>query len=829
MHKFGGASLADSAAVRHAVEIIRRHRQEPTVVVVSAMAGTTDALLALAQQAGAGESRTVAALIARLRSRHAEVARSVLPAGRGRADLLAYIGTAFEELEALAHGLRLLRELTPRTTDYLASRGERLSARLVAAALEAAGAKAKYVDAIDLVHTDGAFGHAAPDLARTDRSVQRTLVPLLARGVIPVVPGFLGAAPDGETATLGRGGSDLTATLMARGLSAARVSLWKDVPGLLTADPRVVPDARVIPQLHAREAAELAYYGAKVLHPRALIPVTGRRIPVYVRPFGDPGAEGTEVSERVAPARFPVKALTAAGGQTLVTVTGNGMLGVPGIAARTFHALHERKISVSLISQASSEHSICFSVPESLAADAQERLTREFAGEIGRGEIDGVELAPGMATVAVVGLGMHGTPGVAAAVFGALARARINVVAIAQGSSELNISVVVEARQAGEAQRRIHDAFQLSRIAGGGVIQPERMEVILLGFGQIGRSLAGMIGQVKRPALDLRVAAVIDRSGFVFDPRGLGTRRLKALAADKRRGRPLAEAARGQAATAEEAIRHVAGYALTRPVLVDLTADDTAPALELALTHGMDLVLANKRPLAGRRSVSESLWQTARARGRRVLHEATVGAGLPIIDTFHKLTESGDRVERIEGLLSGTLGYVLSEVSAGVPFSQAVRAAMSRGYTEPDPREDLSGMDVGRKALILARLLGYQGELSRTAVESLVPKWARSLSLDEFLERLDELDAGWRRRVDAAARGGLVLRYVATVTPSRIAVGLRPVPTTSPLAAIKGSDNQLVFTTARYQSNPLVITGPGAGAEVTAAGVLNDILRVAGA
>ena len=654
-------------------------------------------------------------------------------------------------------------------------------------------------------------------------------LPLLARGIIPVVPGFIGCAPDGDVATLGRGGSDLTATLLARALGAARVSLWKDVPGLLTADPRVVPDARVIPQLHAREAAELAYYGAKVLHPRALIPVAGRRIPVYVRPFSDPDSPGTEVSERVAPARFPVKALTAAGGQALVTVTGSGMLGVPGIAARTFHALHERQISVSLISQASSEHSICFSVPETLAADARESLEREFAGEIGRGEIDGVEVSQGMATVAVVGLGMHGTPGVAAGVFSALAGGKINVVAIAQGSSELNISVVVDARHAAEAQRRIHASFQLSRIAGGGVIQPERMEVVLLGFGQIGRTLATLIGQVRRPALDLTVAAVVDRSGFVFDPQGLSSRRLAALAKEKRGGRRLADAAHGRAATAEEAVRHIASYALTRPVLVDLTADETAPALELALTHGMDLVLANKRPLAGRRAVSEALWQTARARGRRVLHEATVGAGLPIIDTYHKLTESGDRVERIEGLLSGTLGYVLSEVSAGTSFSEAVRRAMARGYTEPDPRDDLSGMDVGRKALILARLLGYPGELSRAAVESLVPKWARALPLPEFLERLEELDAGWRRRVADAAADGMVLRYVAAVTPSKIAVGLRPVPASSPLAAIKGSDNQLVFTTARYKANPLVITGPGAGAEVTAAGVLNDILSLAGA
>jgi aspartokinase/homoserine dehydrogenase 1 len=418
---------------------------------------------------------------------------------------------------------------------------------------------------------------------------------------------------------------------------------------------------------------------------------------------------------------------------------------------------------------------------------------------------------------------------VAAAAFSALAAGGINVVAIAQGSSELNISVVVAADEAAEAQRRIHTAFQLSRIAGGSVVQPERMELVLLGFGQIGRALAALLGQVDRPSLSLQVAAVIDRSGFVFDPQGLSTRRLVSLAAEKKKGRSLADLSQGIRAGTEEAVAHIAGYALTRPVLVDLTADDTAPALEQALTRGMDLVLANKRPLADRRSVSDALWQTARARGRRILHEATVGAGLPIIDTYHKLVESGDRVERIEGLLSGTLGYVLSEVSAGIPFSRAVQSAMKKGYTEPDPRDDLSGMDVARKALILARLLGYPGELRRNAVESLVPQWARSISLKEFLERLEEVDPVWKRRMETAADKGAVLRYVALVTPARIAVGVRSVPTTSPFAGIKGSDNQLVFTTARYKTNPLVITGPGAGAEVTAAGVLNDILRLAGA
>jgi aspartokinase/homoserine dehydrogenase 1 len=829
VHKFGGASLADSSAVRHALHIVQSHGQGPLVVVISAMAGVTDAILTLSHEATGSDQRTTASLLTQLRFRHEEVVRALLPMGRNQATILHQVGTLFQELEALLQGLRPPDEPTPRTKDLVLAYGERLSARLFTAGLQALGIRCKYVDALEVIHTDALHGHASPDLDRTARSVRQILGPLLSHDTIPVLPGFLGAAPNGDLTTLGRGGSDLTATLVAHGLDARGVYLWKDVPGLLTADPRVVADARVVPELHPREAAELAYYGAKVLHPRALIPLAGRPIPIHVRPFADPSAAGTEVSERVPGGRHPVRALSAAPGQALVTVTGNGMLGVPGIAARTFAALHSRNISVSLITQASSEHSICFSVPEPLADLANESLLREFEGEISRQEIDGVEVSPGMATIAVVGLGMHGTPGVAAAVFTALAAAGISVVAIAQGSSELNISLVVPAERAAEAQRRIHAAFQLSRIAGGAVVQPERMELVILGMGQIGRALAALLRRVKRPALSLRVVAVIDRSGFIFDPQGLSPKRLSALAAQKRKGRQLADLPDGQALPSQAAVEHIARYALTRPVLVDLTADDTASVLEQALIGGMDLVLANKRPLAAERTVSDLLWQTARARGRRILHEATVGAGLPIIDTYHKLAESGDQVERIEGLLSGTLGSVLDDVSAGVPFSRAVKRAMERGYTEPDPREDLSGMDVARKALILARLLGYPGELASRSVESLVPPWAQSLTKEEFLQRIGELDTEWSIRAREARKSGAVLRYIAQVTPSKVAVGVRAVPESSPFARVRGSDNQLVFTTARYKTNPLVITGPGAGAEVTAAGVLNDILRLAGA
>src|SRR3954463_2758183 len=482
VHKFGGASLADSAAVQHAVALIRSFRREPTIVVVSAMAGGNEALLEVARQGGRGDHRSVGALIAQLRSRHGEVARTLLPSGPARTRMLDHIADLFHELEDLVQGLRGLKELTPRTLDSLIAMGEQLSARLVVAALQQEKVRTRYVDALDLVHTDAVFGHASPDLARTERSVKRVLLPLVSRGIVAVVPGFLGATPAGEVATLGRGGSDLTATLLARGVGASQVCLWKDVAGLLTADPRVVPDARVIPQLHAREAAELAYYGAKVLHPRALIPVSGRPIPVFVRPFADPTAAGTEISSRRTLDKYPVKALSAVGGQALLAVAGNGMLGVPGIAARTFEALHLQGISVSLISQSSSEQSICFSVPEGSARRARDRLAEEFRDQITRGEIDGIDSRSGLATVAVVGIGMAGHLGIAARVFAALAEAKINIVAIAQGSSELNISFVVAAKDVAAAQRAVHGAFQLSKIGGGAATRAAHTDAVLLGF-----------------------------------------------------------------------------------------------------------------------------------------------------------------------------------------------------------------------------------------------------------------------------------------------------------------------------------------------------------
>ncbi len=847
IHKFGGASLADAAAFRRVVEIVKT-RTAPRIVVVSAPAGVTDTLLGLAKRAAAGDGASAAKEVDDLGTRYLEILRGA--ARRGTKEVAAEIGRSMDELERLLSSLAVLKELTPRTRDFIVSRGERLSARLLAAALGAAGVRARYVDATEVIFTDGPFGGASPNLMLTDLAARKLLRPLCAAGLTPVIPGFIGAAKIDDrdsdhghehahgddrralgVATLGRGGTDLTATLLGRALSAKEICLWKDVPGLLTADPRVVPDARVIPQLHVREAAELAYFGAKVLHPRALIPVSGRSIPVFVRPFADATAAGTEISARRTLDRYPVKALSAVGGQALLTVAGNGMLGVPGIAARTFEALHLQGISVSLISQSSSEQSICFSVPEGAARRARDRLTEEFRDQIARGEIDGIDSRSGLATVAVVGIGMAGHLGIAARVFAALAEAKINIVAIAQGSSELNISFVVAAKDVGAAQRAVHGAFQLSKIGGGAAARAAHTDTVLLGFGQIGRALAKIMAQgngKNGKKSKLRLVAAIDRRGFVFDPNGLPPRVVAALSAAKEKGKSLAEAPGGRAAAPADALAALAEHALGDPILVDVTADESTPLIRQALGAGMDVVLANKRPISGPRAESEALAALAESAGRRLLTEATVGAGLPIFDTHRKLVESGDRVLKIEGCLSGTLGFVLTEVEKGRSFSAALGRAMELGYTEPDPRDDLSGIDVGRKALILGRLLAFAGEPADVAVESLVPESMKALPREAFLARLADVDADWSRRAAAAKAKGATLRYVATVTKDRISVGLKVVDRASPFYGLKGTDNQVAFTTSRYRKNPLVITGPGAGPAVTAAGVLNDMLRVSG-
>ena len=833
INKFGGAALADLSAFQHAAEIVAAHGGAQPVLVVSAMKDVTDALVGITTGTPTQARRTLQAL----ERRHAVIARGV-------ASDASHLARLERELEGVYRVLRRTTTrarkapLTPAAIDLVISRGEVLASILVVAALERQGLRASAVDAAQLVHTDGVHGNASPDIAKTTRAAAKLIGPKLRRGEIPVIPGFIGRGANGVVVTLGRGGSDLTATLLARVLQAEDVILWKDVPGLLTADPRVVPDARLIPLLHVREASELAFHGAKILHPRALI-LLPEKARLHLRPLANPTAKGTEIStyagvgarKRGRP-ELPVKAMATIRGQSLVTLVGNGMAGLPGVAARALGALDQLDLSVSLISMASSEHSLCIAVPSSAAATVAARWKRVFAAELARRDIEGVEVRRHVATLAIVGLGMAGTPGVSARLFDALATAGINVVAIAQGASEMNVSVVIDDAAAAAAQRAVHAAFRLDKIGGGSAARRLHADVIVLGFGLIGRELAQQLAQRRTPdggrfAAPVRVVAVIDRSGYVFDPRGLSPKRLTTLAEAKAAGAPLAYLPGGVRAKDDVALRAIASHALERPMLVDLTASETSPTLELALSLGIDLVLANKRPLVARATRGRGLVKNAAARGRHLLHEATVGAGLPVIDTINKLVASGDRILQIEGCPSGTLGYLFSEMSRGATFSTALRAAMEKGYTEPDPRDDLSGMYVARKALILGRMLGYHGELADLEVESLVPPAMKSLPLEQFLARVGDVDAEWKERVQAAQSRGEVLRYRIIVTPKSVRVGVVAVDASSPLGSLGGTDNLFSFQTVRYRTNPMVITGPGAGAGVTAAGVFADVLTLA--
>ena len=834
VHKFGGVALANAEAIRHAVQIVAKRRTHGVAVVASAMSGVTDALLRVAALAADGDRGAAKKAIIALRKRHVAAANELASDATQAKELTATIDRELADLAQIAQTLVAAPErLSAAMTDRIVARGERLSAHLLTAALRASGVRAEYVDAASIISADGRHGDASPDFTRSATAVRKKIVPLMERGVVPVVPGFVASGPDGAIVTLGRGGSDLTATLLARALGASTVTLWKDVPGVLTADPRVVPDARLIPRVHMREAAELAYYGAKVLHPRALLGL-GDKTRLFIRPLADPDAPGTEIStrrDRAAESRHPVRAITTIGKQAVITISGDGMVGVPGIAARAFGALQGVGISVALISQASSEHSICLAVPDAVARDADKALRSAFAQQLAKGEVESIDVRARTAILAVVGLGMAGTIGVAARLFEAIAATKTSVIAIAQGASELNISVVVDERSAARVQRAVHDAFRLSKIGGGAAAVSAKADVVILGYGRIGRELVAQLGTVTaRGPHGVRVVAVIDSSGYVFDPRGISPRRLASLANSKESGVPLADVRGGVRAGAKEALAEVARHALSRPILVDVTAGDTSEMLETALTAGMDIVLANKKPLASPRGAKGGggLARSAASRGRRLLHEATVGAGLPIIDTIRKLHESGDEVLSIEGCPSGTLGYLFGELGRGTLFSTALRAAMSAGYTEPDPREDLSGMDVARKALILGRLLGFEGELESVQVESLVPEAYRDMPAADFIARLEEMDPRWRERVEQARAANTVLRYRATVSPTSVHVGLVGVDLGSSFASLTGTDNQFAITTTRYRSNPIVITGPGAGVAVTAAGVLNDVLKLAG-
>ncbi|MDP8222427.1 MAG: bifunctional aspartate kinase/homoserine dehydrogenase I [Candidatus Lernaella stagnicola] len=817
VHKFGGSSVADAKRLQHAAQLASKEPR-PAVVVTSALGGVTDRLIELGSLAQQRRTADLERELTALHTRHLEAADTLVPNDPDRETLRADITAEFSELGQLLQGVQLLEELSPRSLDLIASFGERLAARLLAAALNAAGTPSDYVDARSFLRTDDRFGAANVDFDPSRALARESLLPQTASSV-PVVTGFIGATADGRTTTLGRGGSDYTATLVGAFLDADEIWVWTDVDGVMTADPRVVPEARALEAVSFREAAEMAYFGSKILHPSTMIPAIRANIPVRIRSSMNPELPGTLVSDRRTDRFDGVKTVTSIAEMALVTIEGRGMIGVPGIVGRVFTATARAEVNVYMISQASSEQNITFLVREPDSERVTATLHEEFDNELRRGKIDRIDTRTPVGILAIIGEGMKGTPGISRRLFAALGASRINVLAIAQGSSELNVSVVVDQQDLHRAVGAVHTRFGLT----------SDTHVFLLGKGLIGRTLLQQLLASRERlhrdhGLSLKVVGVAGRSEWLFDPHGLSDETLTGIAA----GASLLELG-GEARPTNEKI--VAALSETRRldvVLCDVTAAETGDLHHAALTAGIHVVGANKKPLSGSLADYEAIRAEAARQGLGYHFETTFGAGLPVLFTLQELLATHDRVRRITGCFSGTLGYICTGLQEGRPLSEMVVEAKEKGFTEPDPRDDLSGLDVARKALIIAREIGMKIEMDELELASFVPAEFMDLpDVETFLARLPELDEAFARRVQEAENDDKVLRYVAEITPEKVTVGLRPVPRESATGQLFGPDNVLVYETERYAENHLVIRGPGAGAQVTAAGVFGDILKIA--
>ena len=824
VEKFGGTSVATPERIRRAVELVQpgadSSEDARRVVVVSALGGVTDELIALIDAAlertGDHDERLDA-----LRRRHTEAADAL--AADGDIDALKdALDTHFDELRELIDGVYLLRECTARTRDAVTSMGERASALLVAAAFRAAGSDAQALDAArgDLIRTDDAFGEANVQFDATERLL-RERFEALPDEQLAVVTGFIGTTDRDVVATLGRSGSDYTATLIAAALRAERVTIWTDVDGVLSSDPGLVPEAAALEQLSYREAAEMAYFGAQVLHPRTMQPLAERDIPLRIKNTLRPERAGTLISGDITRAEGHVKAITTVRGVALVMLEGAGMIGTPGISARAFSALAERRINVLMISQASSEQNICIAVPSDDAAAATDALEEAFQPERARGDVSRIFAQKDCAIVSAVGEEMRQRPGLAGRMFSTMGRSGVNVLAIAQGASETNISAVVRDTETQQAVRALHEAFALART---------RAHVFLIGTGVVGEKFLELAAEqasvfLEEMNLNLQLVGLANTSQMVWDAEGIPFDGALDRLDDEDRSTDL-----------EVILERLAESRLDRLIVVDATASDTvARHYPDLLDHRAAVVTPNKRANTQSHDFYRRLQSASHRRRVPYLYETTVGAGLPVVSTLRGLLDSGDRIDRIEGVFSGTLAYLFDELAKGRAFSEVLREARDQGFTEPDPRDDLKGEDVARKLLILAREIGMPLERDDLTVESLVPPDLMEDSVETFMKRIGEVDADWRERVAEAQGDDQRLQYVgritldsATGTPrGQASVRVRSVGPESPFARLRGTDNMVVYTTARYQDNPLVIQGPGAGPDVTAAGILADLVEAA--
>lgn len=809
VHKFGGTSLADAKCFRRVAGILSHTGTAPQAVVVSAIGGLTDSLLDLVRGAVEQDSATSDGLT-QVRERQLSVADDLLESDRLERYREAVMKDC-SDISDILHSTRLLRSAAQRTKDVVAGYGELWSARLLSEFLNSnEDENATWLDARKVLVVDQ--GELGP-LVNWEESAARFADALTPdRSGILVITGYIASDSEGLQTTLGRNGSDFSASVFGALLRSSEITIWTDVDGVMSADPRLVPDAAIIRSLSYSEAMELAYFGAKVLHPQTMAPAVEHSIPILIRNTFAPEEPGTRIGPAGSNNR-QVKGITSIDQISLVNLEGAGMIGVPGTANRLFGALREARVSVVLISQGSSEHSICFAVPESDSAKVQTVVHEAFDREIREGQIQKLEVTPHNSILAVVGEGMTGMPGIAAKFFGTLGKAGVNVKAIAQGSSERNISAVIGSEDASRALRAVHAGFYLS---------PQTISIGLIGPGSIGSvfldQLAGEVGRLSEEAnLDLRIRGIMSSTRMLLAPRRIELQHWREHFEQE-----------AVAADLDAFVDHIHADHLPHAVIVECTASD-----EVALHHGewlgsgIHVVTPNKKANSGSWDDYSSLRARRKKAGSHYLYETNVGAGLPVIQTVRDLKETGDEIFSIEGIFSGTLAYLFNLFDGRRPFSEIVLEAKANGFTEPDPREDLSGMDVARKVIILGREMGLELELSDVSVESLVPEELANCSVWEYLDGLPRFDERMNRLLEEAQANGKVLRYVGRLSAHGAAsVRLEQFDADHPFAIINLTDNILQYKTRRYSGNPLIIQGPGAGPDVTAAGVFADLLRL---
>jgi len=807
-HKFGGTSVQNAERLAHVGRLLLERDDPSQIVVVSAMKGVTDALIGLVHAAARNAEEWPADLAA-LERRHLETVQALL--GEREGGLATALRAEFTELTDILRAQGRIGAVSVDILALVSGLGEVWCARILTQWFRGNGHDAHFLDARDVLVVEADPLGMAVDWAASTARLDLWLASH--PGKRAIATGFVARDVNGRAVTLGRNGSDYSGAIFGALFEASEIEIWTDVDGVLSADPRRVHEAVLLDSLSYAEACELAYFGAKVLHPQTMAPAVARGIPLVIRNTFNPAHPGTriEAARSMVP---PVKGLTTATGLALLNIEGTGMIGVPGTAERVFAALQRADVSVVMISQGSSEHSICCVVAGERADAALAALRRAFQHEMATSQIQDVNLERGIAVLAAVGEGMVGTPGVAARFFGALARAKVNVRAIAQGASERNISAAIAEVDATRALRAVHAGFYLSA---------QTLSVGVIGPGQVGRALLAQLAESaprlrERARLDLRLRALAGSRRMRFSETGLPLERVSTLLEES--SEPM---------SIERFAEHVRAEHLPHAVIIDCSAsDEVAQHYAAWLARGIHVITPNKRAGSGPIERYRAVRAAETDGGTRFRYEATVGAGLPVMQTLRDLLDTGDELIAVEGTLSGTLAYLFHRYDGNRPFSELVREAAALGYTEPDPRDDLGGLDVARKLVILAREAGLDLALDQVEVESLVPDALAQVTREEFLARLEELDAALAARVAGARANGRVLRHVARVDAQGSArVAVVELDATHPFAVARATDNVVQFTTRRYRDNPLVVQGPGAGPEVTAAGVFADLLRLA--